>query len=455
MRLTSNDAATLAVHRFGLGARPGELKTVGNDPRGWLKQQLTPGLPSSRRLAMLPSHPEVFRRMHAARETGVDKAARKAGRQIFREERAARFAHAATTPHGFRERWVRFFSNHLCVSARKRPITGIVGAHEREVVRAHAVGPFPTMLTASTRHPAMLVYLDNQQSVGPDSPLGRSKQQGLNENLAREVLELHTLGVDGGYTQDDVIALAQMLTGWTVLRPRDADKMRDTAFVYARRRHQPGTKTLLGTAYPHTGEDEALDALRHLGTHPATARHIARKLVTHFVADDPPDAIVDDLARTFRDTDGDLRAVGEALVDDDRVWSRAARSPKLRTPEEVAIAMVRATGWEDTSDALPEQVVQLERGVEALGQAVLAPPSPAGWPDRQEDWSGPEQILRRVELAERVGRRLRSRVDNPEQWAEAILGSRLHPDTRRAITRATDPGTALALVLASPEFQWR
>lgn len=455
MRTGPVDPADLAVHRFGLGARPGERARAATDPRGWLKQQLALPTPRSLRLAALPSHPELFVESQRQRETGVEKAARKWGRQHNRVERAARFAHAATTEAPFRERWVRFWSNHLCVSTKKRPITAVVGAHEREAIRRHDTGRFSEMLLASTRHPAMLVYLDNQQSVGPDSPLGRSKKQGLNENLAREILELHTLGVDGGYTQEDVIALAKMLTGWTIRRPKTAAEARDTVFVYARRRHQPGAKQLLGVAYPPTGEVEARDALRHLAVHPSTARHLARKLVTHFVGDDPPKAVVDGLTRTFRETDGDLKAVGEALIESDMAWSVAARSPKLRTPEEVAIAMVRASGWTDSPGDLPDAVLRMERAAQQLGQTPFEPPSPAGWPDRQEDWAAPEQILRRVELAEKVGSRLRSTVPDPEQWAQSLLGSRLHPDTRTAVTRAPDRATGLALVLASPEFQWR
>jgi len=451
----SAEPETLAIHRFGLGGRPGERRTAASDPRGWLKQQLSVPAPSSPRIEALPTHPELLLTQVQRSAASDAKAGRKWARQHLQVERLARFTHAATTDQPFRERWVRFWSNHLCVSARKRPITGLVGAHEREVIRAHDTGSFAALLLACTAHPAMLAYLDNQQSVGPDSPMGRSKQQGLNENLAREVLELHTLGVDGGYTQDDVIALAQMLTGWTLRRPASSFELRETAFIYAERRHQPGAKLLLGVAYPPTGQDEARDALRHLATHPATARHLAHKLAVHFVADDPPESIVGDLAGTFRDTEGDLKAIGEALVDHDGVWTTAARSPKLRTPEEVSIAMVRASGWTDDQDDVPEYIQQVARGVQQLGQPALEPPSPAGWPDQTEDWAAPEQILRRVELAEKMGRRLKADVASPERWAADLLGDRLHTDTRHAITRAPDLPTALALVLASPEFQWR
>ena len=455
MRRTSSELHSIAVNRFGLGARPGERRSIRRDPRGWLLDQLKPGRDDSKRLSSRPGHPELFIENVRQRSTRDKQAIRQWGKSVYLAERTARFVHAATTAHPFRDRWVRFFSNHLCVSAKKRPIIYIVGAYEREAIRPHAVGRFSEMLLASTSHPAMLVYLDNQLSVGPDSAMGRSKNQGLNENLAREILELHTVGVDGGYTQADVIELAEMLTGWTMLRPRDAQASQETVFVFAGRRHQPGDKTLMGRTYPGTGEGEARQALQQLAVHPSTARHIAHKLAVHFVADDPPETIVDDLARCFLDTGGDLQAVGAQLIQDDRVWAEAARNPKLRTPEEVAIAMVRATGWRDDRAEIPEAIQQMERAIQGMGQVPLSPPSPAGWPDRQEAWSGPEQILRRVELAEKTGRRHRKQIRNPEAHAREILGNRLHPDTRRAISRAPDPETGLALLLASPEFQWR
>ena len=443
------------MHRFGLGARPGEQRSIRSDPRGWLEAQLRPSTKPSKRLSELPTHPELYREHLRQRTRGEDQAARRWSREVYGQERVARFVHAVTTDQPFRERWVRLFSNHFCVSARKRTITFAVGAHEREAIRAHAVGRFESLLLASTQHPAMLVYLDNQQSVGPESSLGRAKDKGLNENLAREVLELHTVGVDGGYSQADVTELAKMLTGWTVRPPKDQTASAETTFVYARRRHQPGPKTFMGKTYPETGQQEAERALHDLARHPSTARHIAHKIAVHFVADDPPEPIVADLARRFRDTEGDLQAVATSLIRDDRVWAEAARNPKLRTPEEVAIAMMRASGWQDRRAKVPETLISMEKAIQQMGQLPLSPPSPAGWPDRQEDWSGPEQVLRRVELAEKTGQLFGPQIRSPEAYANELLGDRLHPRTRQAIARAPDRGTAVALLLASPEFQWR
>ncbi|HCH62108.1 MAG: hypothetical protein CL927_07800 [Deltaproteobacteria bacterium] len=455
MRHRSSDPSILAVHRFGLGARPGERRSIRSDPRGWLEAQLRSFTKPSKRLSQQPSHPELYREHLRQRTRGEDQGARRWARTVYVEERIARFVHAVTTDQPFRERWVRLFSNLLCVSARKRTITFAVGAHEREAIRPHAVGRYESLLLASTKHPAMLVYLDNQQSVGPGSALGSAKGKGLNENLAREILELHTVGVSGGYTQTDVTELAKMLTGWTVRPPKEGVGDSETTFLYAKRRHQPGSKTFMGTVYPESGQQEGERALKRLAHHPSTARHIAHKIAVHFVADDPPEPIVADLAQCFRDTEGNLQAVGDSLIHDDRVWEEAARNPKLRTPEEVAIAMMRASGWQDRRSKVPETLISMEKAIQQMGQLPLSPPSPAGWPDRQEDWAGPEQILRRVELAEKTGALFGPQIRSPKAYADDLLGDRLHPETRQAIARAPDRSTAVALLLASPEFQWR
>ena len=383
-------------------------------------------------------------------------------RKVFSSTAAARSAFvAATTRRPFRERWARFFSNHLCVSATKKPILATVGAYEREAVRPHDTGRFGQLVRATTRHPAMLLYLDNQRSTGPDSPLGRRKGLGLNENLARELLELHTLGVDGGYGQHDVIALAQMLTGWTVRLPKDGeDDVLDDVFVFAPRRHQPGAKRLLDTAYPLAGVREAEAAIDVLAVHPSTARHLSTKLARHFVADAPPPEVVALLERAWLDTEGDLKAVGTALVTSDGVWDALARvgPRKLRTPEELIIAMARSAGVKASTGAEADWADRMVKACAWLGQPPLAPPSPQGWPDEAADWAAPEQVLRRVELAETVGRRLSREFlpsAEPVAWAREVLGPSLDADLQQRVARAPDRATAFALVLASPAFQWR
>src|SRR5690606_7407208 len=244
-----------------------------------------------------------------------------------------------------------FWSNHLCISASAKAIVApISGAYEREAIRPHVLGRFEDMVLASAQHPAMLLYLDNAQSIGPASRAARAvrrpragAQRGLNENYARELLELHTLGVNGGYTQQDVQELARILTGWTVGglpgARRDATSG-PVRFAFEPMLHEPGAKTLLGRRYADEGEDEGRRAIEALCRHPATARFIATKLVRHFISDEPPAAAVDAVAGAFADSDGDLRVTLRALVDHPESWSAAHR--KFRTPQDWLIAVLRA-----------------------------------------------------------------------------------------------------------------
>src|SRR5262245_1453812 len=371
--MSTRDAAT-ALRRFGLGARPGEVKRIAGDPRGFVLQAL--GEPSAARIndaSLEPSHVTFAaamaaqRRQRLARANVKDGAAMKDGageaapppagpaapdqpamqteprpnaapragappgqpkagqirREAFVEEAAARFQHAAVTDAGFLERLVMFWSNHFCVSANKGPVRGIAGAYEREAIRPHVLGRFVDMLIAAEQHPAMLIYLDNAQSIGPNSKAGVNRGRGLNENLAREILELHTLGVGGGYTQEDVTNLARILTGWTVgnfANPR-AEPGR---FFFARARHEPGDWTVLGKRYPDDGQRTGEDVLRDLARHPSTARRVAGKLARHFVSENPPAALVEQLERTFLATRGNLRAVMEALIKSPEAWEASA-----------------------------------------------------------------------------------------------------------------------------------
>jgi len=459
--MAANVDAWLAVHKLGLGARPGELESVAKDPRGWLVEQLeSPSSSAEPALVDLPSHgvlmAEGQQQAQLSKETH-----RRWRREVYRTEATARLSTAVTTQRPFRERWTRFWSNHLCVSASKKSILPTVGAFEREVVRRHDTGRFSELVRASTRHPAMLTYLDNQRSIGPDSPYGQRKGKGLNENLARELLELHTLGVDGGYSQHDVIALAQMLTGWSVKVVKNGDTtVSHDAFSFGKRRHQPGPKRLLDTAYPSAGVREAEAAIDVLAQHPSTARHLATKLARHFIADDPPSEVVDILESTWRATGGDLKMVGQTLVAEPRVWAALnhENARKLRTPEELVIAIGRAAGLKADQAQDAEQLHELVLKCAWLGQESMSPPSPQGWPDRAADWAAPEQVLRRVELAEDMGR-LAARdflADrDPVAWAESVLGPALAAGLRRKVAQAPDRSTACGLVFAAPVFQWR
>jgi uncharacterized protein (DUF1800 family) len=298
------------------------------------------------------------------------------------------------------------------------------------------------MLRAVVRHPAMLIYLDNATSVGPNSRAGRRRDKGLNENLARELLELHTLGVDGGYTQKDVQEFAKILTGWSIGRARSDEA---GSFRFHDLIHEPGDKILLGERYAEAGIEEGERALTELSRHLATANHISRKLARHFIADEPPPAAVSKLAQTFRDSDGDLREVTSTLVNLEEAW----RDPlaKVKSPMEFVTAALRATAIEPEG----EKIVQ---SLALLGQAPFTAPSPAGWPDAAAGWIGPEAVMRRIEWSSAFAQKL-PRDLAPIDLAQATIGSVADGDTMLAIERAGDKQEALALLFASPAFQRR
>jgi uncharacterized protein (DUF1800 family) len=466
--MTATDAV-IAASRFGLGARPGETARIAADPRGWLAAQIrgTPvppptlaGLPSG--AATLTAFLEQRRERREARRaaSGDDPAApnnpssapaandpaetavRERRRAAYLQETGLRTLAMVRSDTPFLDRLVAFWSNHFTVSVQRPVVLPVAGAFEREAIRPHVLGRFGDMLLAATRHPAMLLYLDNAVSAGPNSRFGQRRGKGLNENLAREILELHTLGVDGGYTQQDVTRFAAILTGWSVARVGDADS---GSFLFRPAMHEPGDKLLLGRRYAEDGAAEAEAALAALAAHPATARHIATKLVRHFVADDPPAGAVERLARTFTTSGGDLRAVSAALIALPEAWAQPW--PKIRSPQDFVVAACRATGAEPE----PERLV---RSLVRLGQAPFAAPSPAGWPDRADQWIGPEAVLRRIDWA--TGFAAAAGTDpNPLRLADALYGDALSPTTREAVARAPSAEDGLTLLLAAPEFQRR
>ncbi len=473
----------IATARFGLGAAPGEIDAAARDPRGWVLEQLRPqalpaelaGLPTGvegaaiwlRRIQALqqarqPQRPAADpdfedRRIlrgrggppqpqpQVQRQENPQPGAFADGlpRETYLREAAQRTLALARTRVPAFERLVAFWSNHFTVSVQRPPVLALAGAFEREAIRPHVLGRFEDMLLAVARHPAMLFYLDNAASIGPSSRFGQMRQRGLNENLAREILELHTLGVDGGYGQDDVRELAMILTGWSIGRPQDD---RPGRFMFRPQTHQPGDKTLLGRRYGG-GESEGVKALKDLARQPATARHVAQKLARHFIADDPPAASVDRLAGVFLSTGGDLGAVARALVADEAAWARPLS--KLRNPNELVVAALRATG-------VPGQVDErrLVGGLRRLGQAPFAAPSPAGWPDTAQDWVAPEAMLRRVEWAGLLADR-RAADQAPLDVFHATIAPAASQATRLAVERAPSARDGLALVLAAPEFQRR
>jgi uncharacterized protein (DUF1800 family) len=307
------------------------------------------------------------------------------------------------------------------------------------------LGRFADMLRAVTSHPAMLVYLDNAQSFGPTSTAGQKRKSGLNENLAREILELHTLGVAGGYTQADVTSLARILTGWT-FAGREGRIGEPGQFTFFPNGHEPGDHRLLGKLYAAGGIEQGEAALADLARHPATARHIARKLAQHFVADEPPQVLVDRLARTFEKTGGDLKAMALALLDSDEAWS--SERPKIRSPQEFLMAAVRAVG------RVPEDPGLLLGPLNVMGMPLWQPPGPNGWPDTVAAWATPKGMKSRLDISAAIAARLKESI-HPGELLDATFGEAASRETRQAVTRAESRQQGLALLLMSPEFQWR
>ena len=258
--------------------------------------------------------------------------------QIYLEESKARLDGALAAGAGFVERLVWFWSNHFCVSADKGGVRPLCGAYEREAIRPYVTGKFADMLVAVESHPAMLLYLDNARSIGPNSFAGLRRNKGLNENLAREILELHTLGVRTGYSQDDVTNFAKVITGWSIVPPRQSPD-RGGEFTFNPRMHEPGVQWVIGRDYEDRGFEQGRELLLALAKSPYTANHIARKLASHFVADDPPRSLVDSLAARFVHTKGDLKEISKALVTAPEAWDTAPT--KLRRPSDWVISALR------------------------------------------------------------------------------------------------------------------
>jgi uncharacterized protein (DUF1800 family) len=354
-----------------------------------------------------------------------------------------------TTERPFVERLVAFWSNHLCVStAAKVLVVPLAGSYEREVIRPHVLGRFEDMVLASAKHPAMLVYLDNFQSIGPGSRgavrrRGRGAR-GLNENYARELLELHTVGVNGGYAQQDVEELAKILTGWTVTGLQDTGSA--IGFAFQGVLHEPGSRTVLGRRYQEGDVEQGERAIHDLCRHASTARFIATKLVMHFVADAPPAASVDRIAEVFRASDGDLRAVSAALIDVREAWSEETR--KFRTPQDWLVAALRAI---DAREVGPMTVPVLRQ----LRHPLWAPQSPKGFGDSVQEWADPDSLLNRAELARTLARRLRTVRIEPRDFLEVVDVSEKDPLRALLSDTSITPVDRLSLAIAGPAFQWR
>ncbi|WP_309629782.1 DUF1800 family protein [Brevundimonas sp.] len=475
--------AAIALTRFGMGARPGEIDAVATGPRDWLEAQVRPGgapqpegafASSSARVedflgyrqtgqdrrqagapmqdgpmpdGPMPDTPMSDTPMSGEAQAAFD--ARRESRQALARETGQAFVsramHAATTPDGFAERWALFWANLFTASATKFQSAIFLESYEREAIRPHVFGRFETLALAAEQHPAMLLYLDQAQSVGPNSRAGQRRNAGLNENLAREILELHTVGSDGGYSQADVTEFARALTGWSIPQPRDGPGAGGGGFVFRPVVHEPGERTVLGRRYPDAGRAQGEAILKDLANRPETARRLSRKLAAHFVADDPDPALVARLEAAWTGSGGDLAAVARVLIAAPEAWS--PQPAKVKTPYEFIVSAHRAFG------GAPQRVEPLRQALTGMGQPMWGAPSPEGWPDTAGDWAGPDALVKRLDWARRVG--ALAQGSDPNVVAAGALGPRLGERSRTAIARAESRPEAITLFLMSPEFQRR
>jgi uncharacterized protein (DUF1800 family) len=469
--LSAEERALHALNRLGYGPRPADAAAIaGQGAQQWLErflaEQLEPRrLPQPAALAerlaglevlklsqgeLLGRYREAVRATREARREQAKggapsadalNAVREQVRPLVQQAATARLSRGLQSPAQLEEVLTEFWFNHFNVFAGKGPVGVLVADYEQRAIRPHVLGRFRDMLGATARHPAMLVYLDNAQSVAATvARPGAARRTGLNENYARELMELHTLGVDGGYTQRDVTELARMLTGWGV----DQRKASGDAFAFDVRRHDSGGKTWLGQPVQAAGQAEGERALDLLAAHPATARHLAHKFAQAFVADDPPASLVNKLADNFRATGGDLREFTGTLVRADEFWSREAYQAKFKTPYQYLLSSLRAL---DLPLSNPQP---LQQALAQAGQPLYGAQTPDGYKNTATAWRNPEALTQRVQLATTLGQR--SGV-SPDRLS-STLGAALSEPTRR--TLAAEPAAQqVALLLASPDFMKR
>ena len=472
--------AAIAMNRFGLGARPSGNAPM--NPADWLKAQIRSYEPSFPAMASQPSRAEIaagFREYQVDRKdiraAQKDAAAAMADdgipqidpakiEKVFNTLRLqyvaaadARLDAAIGSDTDFAERLVHFWSNHFAVSIDKLPVLALAGDYEFTAIRPHIMGTFADLLFAAVTHPAMLLYLDQAQSIGPNSPLAtrvaarRNKTLGLNENLAREILELHTLGVRTVYDQKDVTEFACALTGYTVggmakgpIQRFMAQNGKDGDSQFFAAIHEPGDRVVIGRRYSQQGGAQARAILSDIATHPATAKHIATKLAQHFAADVPPPALVARLEKSFLESGGDLRQLYRTLIESPEMW--LPQQAKFKSPWDWVISSLRALNVRELPNSRQSANILAQ-----LGQPIWKPGSPAGFSDTTENWAGGAALMRRVEIASLLAERSANRVD-ARILAPRILSGQLSAMTTESIARAESPSQGLALLLLSPEF---
>lgn len=471
------------LNRLSFGARLGDLQKVQQmGVEAYLQQQLQPQtvaenpqleqqLARFKTLQLSPA--ERFQQYNPRRLINGAKTspemrqqARQKLRGLMDEAVQARLMRAVESDRQLQEVMVDFWFNHFNVFAGKGLTRLWVGSYEQTAIRPHALGRFRDLLGATAKHPAMLFYLDNWQNTAPQSAGARGRFKGLNENYARELMELHTVGVDSGYTQQDVITLAKIFTGWGLGRTQQTGR----GFLFDASRHDNREKVFLGRTIKSSGMAEGEQALDLLAKHPATAQRISYKLAQYFVADQPPKALVDRLAQRFQQTDGDIRAVLDTLFHSPEFWDRKYYNAKFKTPYQYVVSAVRAT------DVKLPSLRPLQGALQQLGMPVYGCPTPDGYKNTQAAWLSPDGMTRRISFATALGsgrlpnvglgRRnpnqamslpmatavppALARAANADQLTET-LGNPFSAKTQQAIANS-DPNLRAALILASPEF---
>lgn len=446
------------LNRTSFGPTPGEVQQIqrlGLDR--YLQQQLNPeSLPEpkslTRRLAQLNtlelSTTQLNQAFHPSAPQGDSRRPKPNpafARSVLQEATQARLLRSTQSPRQLQEVMVDFWFNHFNVHSGKGRTRIWLAAYEREAIRPNALGTFRDLLGATAQHPAMLFYLDNWLNTAPNSPGAKGQFKGLNENYARELMELHSLGLGGGYSQADVESLARIFTGWSLQLNAKADPQ-TSSFHFVPQRHDFGDKRFLGQIIPGRGEDEVRQALDLLARHPSTARHISYKLAQYFVADQPPDSLVDRLSQRFLATDGDISELLNLLFHSDAFWAAPYRNAKFKTPYQYLISILRLT------DRFPERSNLLTNLLQKSGMPLYGCLTPDGYQNTQAAWLSPDGLSRRLDFAIAFTRQ--QKLQDQSAQLLANLGDHLSPQSRTVIKTAPQ-GLRSALILGSPELMWR
>jgi len=449
MGVVKNNRAIIAVNRFGLGASGAELSVAQHDPEQWLLQQLVNPVfdkalgDTESAFRVIADLKAYKRRSRKGEVNGAD-----AAQMFVKPFRDGLFKNSIdfsiTTDTPFSIRLFDFFSNHFSVSASNQLLAILAPTLERDAIAPNLFGQFADLLIAVEQHPAMLMYLNNEKSVGPNSYLGK-RSRGLNENLAREILELHTLGRGAGYSLADIRQLAMAISGWSFVGDKGVGK---SGFTFNSRGHEPGIRNVLGIVYSDSGLGQGEAVLRDLARHEKTAQSISYKLAQHLIADEPPKELVAAMTKTWIKTEGNIKAVVTTLVKHPQSWQSQAQ--KFKTPREFVVSACRAVNSSKVVDQSNLNIAL--RGLSLMGQKPFAAGSPAGYSQLNRDWLGSDALMKRIDWVNLLSRRNRQ---DPKSVVGRIFESHLSSLTIKSLAGAESRAQALALLLLSPEFQRR